>query len=144
LPEYSYDPKLQAYTKICPRCDKAHVGFNDEDVSIKLFSNYFSQDKATIDGFYSTCKICVARFMRARRDGRNCDPEKLLEEQEGKCGICEMPLTFDKVGNRVTAYVDHNHSTGDVRGILCVRCNSMLGSKDWVLRALEYLKKYGE
>lgn len=43
--------------------------------------------------------------------------------------------------------IDHNHKTGEFRGILCLPCNSVLGmAKDSALilsRAIEYLEKNG-
>jgi hypothetical protein len=41
--------------------------------------------------------------------------------------------------------VDHDHETGEVRGLLCVQCNSALGKlgdrEEALLRALEYVRK---
>lgn len=51
------------------------------------------------------------------------DPLSALREfQGGKCAVCEdeKPLV-----------VDHDHKTGLVRGLLCVRCNTTEGSKEW-------------
>lgn len=39
--------------------------------------------------------------------------------QEGKCKIC--------AAHKRTLCVDHCHTTGKVRGLLCHRCNLMLG-----------------
>ncbi len=39
--------------------------------------------------------------------------------QQGRCGICEEPLT--------KPCIDHCHTTGKVRGILCPTCNTGLG-----------------
>jgi hypothetical protein len=48
----------------------------------------------------------------------------LLEEQGGKCGICGS----DKAGKKGQRFaVDHDHATGDIRGLLCIACNSHLG-----------------
>lgn len=44
----------------------------------------------------------------------------MLEEQNGKCMICEEHYGFKLV-------VDHNHSTGKIRGLLCKRCNILVG-----------------
>lgn len=49
------------------------------------------------------------------------DYEMLLVNQEERCAICgETPL-------RGVLYVDHDHETGKVRGLLCGACNSGLG-----------------
>lgn len=61
----------------------------------------------------------------------------MRRRQKNACGICGE--TFLE-----TPYVDHCHKTGEVRGLLCRRCNTALGSfKDSyeLLRgALEYLE----
>ena len=45
----------------------------------------------------------------------------MLNEQNGVCWICG-----GKSGKKRLA-VDHDHKTGEVRGLLCKRCNRMLG-----------------
>ena len=40
-------------------------------------------------------------------------------KQKGCCAICEMPQTL--------LYVDHDHTTGFFRGLLCSPCNISLG-----------------
>lgn len=45
--------------------------------------------------------------------------DEMLAEQKNLCKICK------KEPKRIV--IDHNHNTGDVRGLLCVRCNSCLG-----------------
>lgn len=45
--------------------------------------------------------------------------ESLLKEQDDKCAICSTHL--------VSPQIDHCHSTGKVRGILCRKCNMGLG-----------------
>lgn len=44
---------------------------------------------------------------------------KLLNIQNNKCAICDEELN--------KTYVDHSHNTGEVRGILCINCNSLIG-----------------
>lgn len=47
--------------------------------------------------------------------------EELFAKQENKCAICGA------LRGTVKFAVDHDHKTNRVRGILCTRCNSMLG-----------------
>lgn len=45
--------------------------------------------------------------------------DQMYAEQAGACAICEQE--HDRL------FVDHDHSNGFVRGLLCQYCNSMLG-----------------
>ena len=64
----------------------------------------------------------------------------LLAEQYNSCALCQESFRADK-----KPVVDHDHVTGRVRGILCQKCNMVLGfSGDSVERlqsAIEYLRK---
>lgn len=67
--------------------------------------------------------------------------DRKLAEQGGHCALCEV----DCVANRKYLFVDHNHETGAVRGILCYRCNTFVGQiekKGWIESALAYLARY--
>jgi hypothetical protein len=48
----------------------------------------------------------------------------MLTAQGGRCAICRT----DKPGGARRFPVDHCHTTGKVRGLLCVRCNANLGA----------------
>ena len=66
--------------------------------------------------------------------------DAMLVSQGGVCAICKVT----EPGRGKDWNVDHCHDTGAVRGILCVRCNFMIGhSKDnpeVLLAAANYLK----
>ena len=70
------------------------------------------------------------------------DFDRMLETQEGKCLICGK--VFQTVVKR-EACVDHSHTTGEVRGLLCASCNSGLGffkdNTGFLNRAIQYLNK---
>lgn len=69
------------------------------------------------------------------------DYDNLLKAQNGCCAICLRPPNDNKFLN-----VDHCHTTGKIRGLLCSRCNPALGklkdSKELLLKAIEYLEKH--
>jgi len=65
----------------------------------------------------------------------------LYEEQDGTCPVCDRAI--EAKGSAI----DHNHETGDVRGILCKNCNRALGllgdSPETMARAESYLLEKG-
>jgi len=67
--------------------------------------------------------------------------EQMLKNQDYKCDICKLPSDSFKEW----LVVDHNHTTGKVRGLLCKSCNFGLGNfKDSTFNlqnALNYLLK---
>lgn len=108
----------------------------------------FSRHCRKSDGYDSTCKDCVKI---ASREWRKNNPEKqrvshkaswlkraygiTLEEynaihskQSGVCAICKQAET--RVGHwglKLDLAVDHCHSTGRIRGLLCANCNQAIG-----------------
>lgn len=73
------------------------------------------------------------------------DYERLHEEHGHKCCICKQSEGVEIRGKAIRLAVDHCHSTGQIRGILCAACNRALGgfrdSVDLLNNAIEYLKK---
>jgi hypothetical protein len=47
-------------------------------------------------------------------------------KQGGRCGICGKEPSGEWHGDRMLN-VDHNHETGEVRGLLCNQCNRAIG-----------------
>ena len=68
-------------------------------------------------------------------------------EQKGVCAICSKPETAMRNGKVKWLAVDHNHTTEEVRGLLCTCCNTALGKFEENIEVMEsaikYLKKYG-
>lgn len=70
------------------------------------------------------------------------EADRLLASQNGFCAICGNSIN-DSRG--YSPHVDHDHITGNVRGVLCFNCNSGLGAfKDDIERlrsAIAYLER---
>lgn len=78
-------------------------------------------------------------YWRRRRYGlKKGQYAQMVEVQGNACAVCL----------RVTdhLWVDHDHSTGVVRELLCPSCNRMLGAVHediaWLKRMIEYLEKH--
>ena len=69
--------------------------------------------------------------------------DQTFKEQDGLCAMCSNPLPDDPL----RVHVDHCHKQGDVRGLLCGRCNNALGyieDEELVLNAKRYLATHRE
>lgn len=140
---------MKALVKHCSKCG--------HDKSIELFSN----DKTSKDGLCHWCKNCCSlNSRRHHENNKNSEEYKLkrrdsylrttynislndyndmLNRQDGKCLICIRELA----DGGHTTHVDHCHSSGEVRGLLCTNCNRGLGyfkeDVDSLYRAITYL-----
>ena len=117
--------------------------------------------KSTNKGYL--CKVCASE--RAKKWYLN-NPEKyffnqikakygiskekylnLIEIQNNKCAICfkeESSLNNWKQGEVRRLAIDHCHSTGKVRGLLCTRCNITLGAVEDNVQTLKNMATYSE
>lgn len=67
---------------------------------------------------------------------------EMFRKQNGKCAICGVShLELDR-----KLAVDHNHETGENRGLLCTKCNLLLGqagdNQGVLMAAVAYLKEF--
>jgi hypothetical protein len=61
--------------------------------------------------------------------------ELMVQSQNNCCAICQRPAKVRRM------HVDHDHETGEVRGLLCYGCNASLGHLEKHFdRYAEYLK----
>jgi hypothetical protein len=67
--------------------------------------------------------------------------DHLLARQDGRCAVCR---TATPGGRGESWHIDHDHVTGQVRGLLCQRCNLAIGmlgdSPDRIRAALRYIE----
>ena len=96
------------------------------------------------DGFQWACKKCNNEKRKHRRKqnpdlrkhealrdnfGITLDEYKAkLLQQRGVCAICGQPEMATFRGKVKTLSVDHNHKTNLIRGLLCDKCNHLLGN----------------
>jgi len=107
----------------------------------KLSSEFYrhSRDKS---GLGDMCKKCKSAKVKLQKYGITAqDSNAILIIQDGVCAICG---TYPDRG----LFVDHDHSTGVVRGLLCRACNTGIGSfRDdcsILQSAIAYLTQYSE
>lgn len=71
------------------------------------------------------------------------DYYRMLEEQGSGCAICKSKVPGYNGKKRFA--IDHCHTTGKVRGVLCHPCNKALGSfkddPEIMLEAVDYIKR---
>ena len=68
--------------------------------------------------------------------------ESIVEKQGGKCPVCKKLLS--ETTKTKSPHVDHNHITGNIRGVLCGKCNRGIGfiedNVEIAKNIIEYLK----
>lgn len=126
--------------KPCPRCDRV------------LPVDCFTKNKKNASGLASWCRECVAaqrkadykrepdrhaHYQRKHRYGLTRQQfDEFVDAHGGLCAICgDVPLK---------PHIDHDHKTGELRGLLCGPCNQGLGmfkdSTERLAKAIAYLQ----
>ena len=71
--------------------------------------------------------------------------EEMSKKQEEKCAICNIHSKYTRHSKLV---VDHDHDTGEVRSLLCDKCNQAIGllqdNSEFCSSAAAYLKEYSK
>jgi hypothetical protein len=136
-------------TKICNKCGKE-----------KSFRDFNRNSRNKTDGRRGRCKACTSedervnhhknpelrrwRVIKCRYGIDKTDYLKLLAEQKNVCAICGEPgETRQNKGERYLLHIDHDHETGEIRGLLCFRCNNgigLLNSPEVLMKASNYLR----
>tara|TARA_R110000824_G_C15169996_1_gene672812 strand:+ start:722 stop:1324 length:603 start_codon:yes stop_codon:yes gene_type:complete len=162
---FSFRQDTKKYRGQCRQCAKGYSGLlSDKQSKInELFKagykecgkcscikslDKFSSDKSTVTGLTSTCKSCKVKYNLGNKESikrttakrrYGIDDTKYDElDKINNCEICEKEVKGTK------KHIDHCHTTGKVRGILCRKCNLALGHFDdnnlYLEKAIKYLK----
>ena len=105
-------------------------------------SKEFNKCVSRKDGLDIRCKNCASASSKIQHYkklyGFTAEQAKHhLNNQYGSCKICAKEAKL---------YVDHNHSTGKVRDLICNNCNTVIGhakeNVEILAKAIEYLKEH--
>ena len=131
--------------RVCSSCEE-----------YKRASEYtLSRDERSFGGISmrSKCKSCNEHikwksFIKRVYGIDSAQYYKMLEDQEGKCAICKSDSNNTSHQSKNKMFIDHCHTTGQVRGLLCSKCNHALGLFDDdtenLKSAISYLAKFEE
>lgn len=132
-------------------------GISEDDYAAQIalgngwccFGKHFAA-KAKFVSKNNVCETCKSDFYRRQDLKRKYGVtpkwyDETLASQGGLCAICRS--TRVSLGDKNMA-VDHDHETGNARGILCMACNTLLGrledrgGHNWFYEALAYLTRH--
>lgn len=116
--------------KKCRNCDRI---FKPKAPSEHYCSDW-CKDYAIVNAYYKrNYKITLKDYLI------------LAEKQKFVCAICHKENFAMNKCHSGTLVVDHDHNTGEVRGLLCHNCNRALGllkdNKDNIQNCLSYLER---
>jgi hypothetical protein len=90
----------------------------------KWFEEHREQTRQAHQRYYETHREQAAAASRRRRYGLTPEEfEAMLAAHDGRCALCRT----DESRGQGDWHVDHDHVTGQVRGLLCASCNLGIG-----------------
>ena len=143
-----YKCGLKSYQSSCKNCLKNQYLENRADRLSRAKEYYKKNRKKIIERTKGRDKLHpkTATYYRGRDLAKKYgitlnEYDKLLTIQNERCAICGA----SKNSFAESLSVDHDHTTGEVRGLLCRNCNLLLGcARDDVatlVNAIKYLKR---
>lgn len=137
-------PRSKRRTRTCQWCDKSYeLGIES---NLHKYCSTDCRQQWHYDRWKSNggrrCPKKLREYQLQHNYGLSLDDfNRLLESQNNRCAICLK----DSPGGK-NWHVDHCHQTGEVRGVLCQKCNQAIGmfyeDLEILDRAKEYIKKH--
>ena len=142
--------------RICPKCkiEKTISDFHSDTKRKDKLQLWCKKcmTKNKFDRYYAGKKplfqLAARKSALKRQYGITIEEyDDILLNQNGVCAICRLPESqrSNPRGAIDSLRVDHNHTTGRIRGLLCSKCNFGLGHLNddirLLERAIEYLNK---
>jgi len=133
------DTKHRVYAWLCRPCAWVKFEKKNEDSKAKSkhYAEYYEREKTKNREKQRKMRLENKEFNREqyllRTYGVNLQwYNEVLASQSERCAICqEFERIIDaKTGQPKLLVVDHDHKTGQVRRLLCHRCNIALGQAD--------------
>lgn len=151
LTDFYYRKDTGKYRPTCKRCKntldaeqkKKRREYNksqwqkNKDKRTKQYREWY--DKR----YYDTDQVERRRSHNYKKYGLSSEEYmEMYKKNEGKCYICNQPEIIKRKGKVKRLAIDHCHSTGKVRGLLCQNCNRGLGLLKDNIEVLENAIKY--
>lgn len=149
LPIANFYSEKRRADKLCPHCKRCWGVYQS-----KYILDNPDKIRATKRGYNQRNKSWLSEYIaewqrrnpskvqaRNRRFRHGLSPEDVLalkELQQGKCAGCLKEFSA------IRECIDHCHSTGRIRGLLCQKCNTSLGMVDDKPETLRRLADYLE
>ncbi len=129
----------QQWLKECSVCSTIYKvdGESHEDAFNNMSKHFAIYNREVGAGLTAQCREC-GNHARAGRKSNGLTRSEMAEKQDNKCAVCERILDYS---NPYRTYVDHDHTTGITRALLCAKCNTMMygvDNEEWLTKAIAY------
>jgi hypothetical protein len=138
--------RFKGYLRTCGKVSCLNAASKDANVRMsKRFQEQrvcqsCKEDYIAVCNTQKWCKMCSpdrrASAILQRYGVSKPQWNEMYEKQEGKCVLCD----------KEPKAVDHDHSTGRTRDLLCHGCNTAIAvlerDRDWITRALNYIQSH--
>jgi hypothetical protein len=130
--------------RVLRKCQKCGKIFETLAIRVRSGGEYFCSRECHIANMKENAmcdhdrRIKEALYQKKSKYGLTEEEYKgLFNKQENKCAICGCEFNKNNKG-----FVDHSHVTNKVRGLLCTKCNTLLGMANDNIEILEKAIKY--